>query len=444
MLHLGAIAWWLGCSAPGVGTVRPPVPPQDTMAPGPPRDRDPIVALRDGPPSNLLVLSIDTLRADAITAEGAPFVSARAAEGVSLTRHRSCSNWTVASMMCVWSGQTTIDLGYHPMTLDPVPPALWFLPDALAEQGFASALLTGNNLLTPESGITDGFDVGVDLHQKAAEVLVDGALTVFDEQLAGQDRWHLHVHLMDPHAPYAPPEAYLDGIEALPPIAYDLADLADVQRLKEEWSEVPDEERGPIEAHVRLRYAAEVRYLDDELARLWGELDARGALDDTLVLVVADHGEQIFEHDILGHGALLHPEETMVPAFFWARDLDPAAFAAPTTHADLAPTALHALGLPTGPRLGGEPLGVAPVGAPVFTMHAFTDRVTQVAVARDGVRLIYQFDGRSWLYRLADDPGEQAPVDPADPAAAALWEVLLPWIAEVEAVTGTVALDPGP
>lgn len=203
------VAVVLGCAAPPEVPPRPAAPEADTAVDTAPTSFAPHSVLRDrdGPARHVVMLSIDTLRRDAVTPASAPFLTGLAARGLSLERHRSCSNWTVASMMCALSGRSTVDLGFHPMTLDPLPDALEFLPDLLRDRGYAGRMVTGNELLVAENRLTDGYDEVVLAKSQPASVIVDRGLELLDGLRSGDAPWVLHLHFMDPHAPYDPPDA---------------------------------------------------------------------------------------------------------------------------------------------------------------------------------------------------------------------------------------------
>ncbi len=119
------------------------------------------------------------------------------------------------------------------------------------------------------------------------------------------------------------------------------------------------EDRDALGRHLQERYASSVRWLDDQLARIWQDLASRGLLDDTLVVLWSDHGEQHFERGYQAHAFTLYREESDVLGLFWSRGLAPGAWSGPTHAVDLVPTLLQLYGLAIPAGVTGEPLGSA-------------------------------------------------------------------------------------
>jgi len=402
-----------------------------------------------GPPRRLLMLSIDTLRRDAVGRYGSagesdtPFLDGLIGGGVALDDHVSCSSWTYPSMLCALSGRSTTDIGFEPLhdpAGEPLPlpdGQVELLADQLGRAGFDTALVSTNPFIHDSFGMTSGYRQRVlDTSLDAAGV-VDHGLDLLDG--VDRERWLLHLHFVDPHSPYDPPEAYLDGLDDLPPIGVDLTSYPAVEALADTWTSLPPDEVDAIEAHARLRYAGLARYVDDQIARLFSELDASGALDGTLVWLMTDHGEQFWEHDALGHGVSLYREENAAVAVFWSPDLIPGVWSSPTTHADLLPTALTALELDLLPTTGA-PVGYAPPSRPLLA-QIYQRGVTRQAVIQGGDKLIFDWAGIWWLYTVGD-PGETRNHITEDPVRAAeLWALLRPETEALQALYPDYAPD---
>jgi arylsulfatase A-like enzyme len=388
------------------------------------------------PPRNVLMISLETLRRDAVGFYGGegpdtPFLDGLLAGGVALEDHRSCSNWTYLSALCALSGSDGLTLGFLPggsESNEPLPGDVALLVDRLAEAGYSTGLVTTNAFIGSISGMDARFGVFDERDEAPAEETTEATLAALE---ALEPPWFLHAHFFDPHLRYTPPDEYLGELDALPPSPVDLVEKGVAGRIGAAWDGLSEEDRETLLAHLDARYRGEVAYLDDQLERLFTELDARGALEDTLVVLWSDHGEQLFEHGDFTHGRSLHVEETAAVAGFLAPGLAPARWSQPTTHADLAPTVLDALGLPPG-AIGGAPLGASDAGRALFLDHRGTD-VVQQAVVQDGWKLIYRWDGALTLYEAAADPGEQSERSAAEPERmAALWAALAPRVERLD------------
>ncbi len=394
------------------------------------------------PPANLLVLSLDTLRRDFVGryagTEDSPFLDGLLESSVVLDDHGSCSNWTVASFVCLNTGASSLDLGFEPLSGDPsvpdLPSELSAWPEALLGLGFDTGLVSANPFLRVEAGwaLGAGFRDHWLEANAVAEILAEEAL----ERVDGlRSPWLLQVHFMDTHEPYVAPEQFR---EPGPEIAYDLSDPEEVRRLESDWLTLDLEERADIQAALAADYRAEVRYLDHHLERLWEALDERGALDETLVLVVSDHGQQHLERARWAHGNHLNQEETAAIAAFWARGLAPRAWTGLTTHQDLGATldVLYGLDLE---RVTGAVIGEAAPSRPRFQQHYRTHDPEKLPTARQAVvtethRLSYAWDGVQHVHDRLADPAEAVDViETLSPELLAeLWDLLEPEVARYQ------------
>ena len=399
--------------------VDPCAPPLDD-----PVDPDALPLLDlDAPPSNLLMISIDTTRRDAVgrysgDPTATPFIDQLLASSYALDNHRSCSNWTLPSMLCVLSGRDATRA--HDGD---------YLGQRLVSEGFRAGYVTANTWIPAAwPGSYDyefvGGVGGVDLSAEAmaaARSFVDSG-----------ERWFLHVHYLDPHAPYHPPSSYLGGLADLPRVPWSLWSWEGTQELEAAWPYLSEQQQAEAMAHIQTRYAAELRFIDDVLATLWADLEAAGALDDTLVVLVSDHGEQLFQRGVLQHGDQLYDEENAAVAALWAPGVSGGAWAGPTTHKDLAPTALHALGLSVDEAvMEGLVVGTARPDRPRFTsvVKDVVRQAVEVQSSEGVLRLHYDWRGWVSLYDKRADPGERTDIwDPGDPGHRALYERLLPQV----------------
>ena len=395
-------------------------------------------------PTNLLWLSVDTLRRDVVGRYSGtvdtPFVDALLAEGVALDDHGGCSNWTAPSFHCLYTGARPLELGFVVESGDDAVPGsprrLDTLPEALEDAGFTARLVTSNPWLEPSSSwpLGHGFEVVEARPFASGAAITDVGLSLTQDLT---EPWFLQVHYLDPHEPYEAPEAFRDPVE---PIAYDLNDPLDVRQLESDWFTLPEADQQAIQAWADAEYRAEVRSWDHELERLWAGLEDRGLLDDTLVLLVSDHGQQHMERGRWAHGHHLHQEETGALAGFWARGLATETWTERTTHQDLAVTLAGLYGLSL-PDATGTLVGDASAARPRTMFHyrlqeTGADGVARHSVETDTWRLSYTWDGVIRLHDRQVDPDETEDLfDTADPAVIDdLWEILVPDLEAAEAL----------
>jgi arylsulfatase len=409
---------------------------------------------------NLLLITVDTLRADHLGCYGygrdtSPNLDRLAAESLLFERAASPRAKTTPAVVSLLSGLYPHDHGVRDLAapLDrPVP----LLQERLREAGWFTAAIVGNFVLTRErSGLDRGFDLWIDelpdvrgvpphdAPQRTARSLTDAALEVLEER---EGPWFLWLHYMDPHGAYEPPREHdvfsaetADPIpreEDLPPSPLHRFRLADYNVPEEAFlSGRPDANR------VRALYDGEIHYADAEIGRVLDRLRERGALEGTLVVVTADHGESLGEHRYwFEHGAYAYEATCHVPLIVhlpgsMERRAEPGVCMTPVSLVDLAPTLLELLGLPPLPlpSLAGTSraallAGHRADGRALFyekVEGAQLDRAVQIKAARLGDwKLIRRYahvtrEGRRELVALSDELYDLAsdPLEAVDLAA---------------------------
>lgn len=392
-------------------------------------------------PKNILMISVDTFRRDAIGAFGGsdrttPTLDALAEGGVALANHTTCANWTFAGITCTLRGAYNEENGFiprlNPDVRAPVPPGSGFLAGWLSDAGYFTAVHSGNGWYAPRWGNTQGHDLVVNGDKSNAFVLADAGLQEVDwHQSTYPDQpWFLHVHLMEPHAPYVPPAEYLAGEAELEPLPFpiDWADKDQHYELIAQWPAMTPDQQRILEQHLRFRYKAELRYWDDQLQDILIQANARGLLDDTLVVLWNDHGEQFWEHGYQTHAYTLFREENDGWAIFWAKNIVPQRHEAPTVSIDLVPTLLTLEDIPVPPEVTGSPLGTRDPEAPRYATSVA--RLGAVQMVRLGDwKMNFSWSGALRVYDLAADPNEQDNLfDVDDPKTQELWDTLEPWV----------------
>ena len=216
----------------------------------------------------------------------------------------------------------------------------------------------------------------------------------------GRSRWFLVVHYMDPHDPYF----------AHP---YDGTAISRVETPRPS----PDDT-----ARMKELYAGEVRYMDEHLGRLMEWAEGEGLLENTMVVVTSDHGEEFGEHDGWWHGNRLYDEQIRVPLIIrYPREEGPRASVTSdlVRSIDVAPTVAELAGSAPGPRWQGvsllreyelrDPLDRVGLAETVFegwSTVALRDRDWKL-IRNEGARPRFEPRPPSELYFLRGDPGEQ-------------------------------------
>ncbi|HET6303952.1 MAG TPA: sulfatase [Myxococcota bacterium] len=388
--------------------------------------------------SDVIFVLADTLRADALGAYGAkpspsPFLDELAAGAVRFELAIAQAPWTLPS---VWSLMTSL----HPSTLDPESRgaanrrALGLRPDArvarlaaqLRASGWHTAGFQKNPLLSPGSGLELGFDVYESVGGDRAELhsagqLVSAALhwaeTFADVRRRGMaSPFFLYVHFMDPHINYQPPPSFV------PPEARDYDGPVDGSaRSIHALLKQPGGPRPSDVAQMRALYRGEVTYLDAQLRRLFDNLRDLGLWTDrTLVVFVADHGEQFGEHGGYEHGDV-YAENVHVPLWLRGAGLEPRSVPDVVRIVDVAPTVLDLLGVAGLPAAEGRSLAALLQGLPLDPVAAITEYGARVRVTDRRFSLVRSSDGAQ-LFDVSVDPGEKTDLAGALPAQVAALE----------------------
>jgi len=394
---------------------------------------------------NLLMISMDTLRIDRLGRYGceqfSPFIDSLLKAGVVLDNHHSCSSWTLPSATCVLTGQDPVELGAFPRILTgekipKIPDQAVTLASSLGDAGFRTLLLSSNLYISEKSNLDRGYDKAIS-KSKPAQILLNAFLEEIDalEDADATTPWFAHVHLIDPHTPYAPPNEYLAGLEDLPSIDWDLNAVGVARTLAENWSDLTRQAQKDVREHLAFRYAAEIRYLNDALEGFFADLEKRGVLEHTLIVLWSDHGEQFWEHGLWGHGLSLHAGENRATAAFLGPGVPRRDWKEPTTHTDIAPTILTALGVAVPSVYSGAIVGTETADRPLWANTVPKHYPITQSVAQNNQVLIYSWDGQKKFYDWSTDPFEQQNLyDSNNEAVQSLWAHLLPEIEALQAL----------
>ncbi len=396
-----------------------------------------------GRPSVVFIL-LDSVRLDHLGWGGSelptsPRLDALAAQGVRFTQAITQAPWTKPSVGTLFTGLTP---SAHEAT-GRYSALAWdrrTLAEAFAAAGYRTFGYSSNPNVTRLFQFDQGFQRFHENTTEAADQLIEVSRVQADPTDAGKDPFFLYLHFNDAHYPYEPRETSVTSAGTQP--IRGLFNRTGRAPLLNGETETAFREGGgtsftaeDAEA-LRLAYAEEVRWLDDQVGDMVEKLLA--VRDDVLVVILADHGEEFLEHGDLGHGHSLHEELVRVPLqFAWSPalgaklGLKAGSRAEQVRLMDVPPTLLELAGLTwpaAAPPLAGASLlpalrgAAASEGAAEVAAFAETDYfgspLSGVAgplrmLRQPGAKLVISdpwteaFAGRSWLYDLTTDPGER-------------------------------------
>jgi arylsulfatase len=308
---------------------------------------------------NILLIGIDTLRAEALGAWGkdpspTPSLDRLAGESDVWPDAYTVFNVTNPSFISMMTGLYGKNHGVYDLKT-PLPPSHITLAKRLSVAGYDTlALISASHLGDHNSGLGQGFaEVHTATEQSAAEMNVDATMDWLAAHSQRTKPFFLWLHLFDPHTPHTPPEPYALGFR--PAEAMGLAPVR-------AW--IPFRPPGPrgfteqVLGADRDLYYGEVAYLDRQVGRLMDFLASRDLLRNTVVAVVADHGENLGEHGIRFRHVGLFDTTTHVPLMIrWPdrRERQGHRFPGLVQTIDLYPTLLAAAGLKAD-RVDGQDL----------------------------------------------------------------------------------------
>jgi choline-sulfatase len=367
-----------------------------------------IAACRRAPPPpptarHLILVTIDTLRADRLGAYGNPRVATPrldriGREGAVADQATAHVPLTRPSHVSLFTGRIPPHTGIRDNASPAVVPDVPLLAETLKRSGFVTAAFVSSVVLDASSGLDRGFDTyaaafeseGAGAQflgtvQKKGDVTTGEAVAWLDalKKPAGSGpRVFLWLHLYDPHDPYEPPEPYATRYQDRP-------------------------------------YDGEVAFADELVGRLDDALGRLGMREESLLLVTADHGEGLGEHDETLHGFFAYQSTLRIPLLVRGPGVLPGLRLKPVVRlVDVYPTVLDLLNVsrPPDARLDGADLAAAlrgsgPPAEPVVYAESLVPLLhfgwSDLRVVREG-RWKYIEAPRPELYDLATDPGETA------------------------------------
>ena len=290
-------------------------------------------------PRSALLVTIDTIRPDALALYGGPAgatptLTSLAAEGLVFDQARTVAPITLPSHASMMTGLYPIRHGVRDNGWTPLPADAETLAELAREAGYETAAFVGSVVLKGDWGLGQGFDVydepvetgaQSDAHytRRDAREVVDAALGWLEARDTGKP-FFAWLHFFDPHAPYAPPPEHLKRAGGNP-------------------------------------YHGEAAFVDAELGRFCDALRAAGAWGDLTVVVVGDHGESLGEHGEATHASFCYDSTLKIPLVVRAPGLpNPGTRSSATVSAvDVLPTVAAALDLPVSDGVDGVSLTAA-------------------------------------------------------------------------------------
>ena len=344
---------------------------------------------RDAAPTNVVVITLDTVRIDRLSPYGfmnvsLPHLERLAREGVVFDEATSPVPLTLPAHTSIFTGLLPPHHGVRDNAGAALPDSQTTLAEVLKAHGFRTGAFVGSMVLDPERGLKQGFDeyVGIgkkdartpEERQRRAGAVIDDATQWLGT--VGESPFFLWTHIYDAHQPYDPPEPYRTTYGHNP-------------------------------------YVGEIAYADSQIGRLIDALERRHLLDRTAIIVVGDHGESLGEHGERDHGIFLYENVIRVPFIVRAPSVRPNRIGEVVRLTDVMPTVLDLLHVPAPPTDGVSLVDLMRGRAHNLGLEAYSESMYPERFGWSSLRAIrdgqYKFIAapRPELYDLYDDPFEE-------------------------------------
>jgi arylsulfatase A-like enzyme len=433
--------------------------PDPELPPGGPATVDGLYFYSGITPKNAIVIVIDTLAVGHLASWGGsvstPWFDDFVEETVFAEQAWACATWTLPSFECIYTGRVPLDSGFAPLagiqeiSQEGIVPTLGRSTADLNSTAWGGEFLTNSGVRVTSVGTNPPhewhFPSWYESHTDhrygetgwetqnydgSADWVFEESLAMLEASMAEEPEggWIHFAHLMDPHTGLDPDGKSLKavgGTEDLPAFPVDGLTPADVAthrppqngevRLGSLLNSLSENEIEALRLWMNRYYDAEVYGMLGALERFLWEAGQLGALDDSLVVVLSDHGESLGERGSFWmHNVSPYQAERQIALMFWAEHLQPGRFSGTVTHSDVLPTLVEILDIqPAGEwetwaeGMTGWSVGHAPPERVVFTYAQVLQGMNASVVAHhDGYALIYWFDGRLELYDTKNDPLE--------------------------------------
>jgi arylsulfatase len=377
------------------------------------------------PEPNVLMITIDTLRADRLGTYGfqlatSPAIDRLAAQGVVFERAISGASFTAGSHASIMASRYTREhtIGYE--NGETRLEGITTLAEIFNQEGYQTAAFIGNIVLNRNSGLDRGFEI-YDDELPSAELNRKFAFERIAEQtterallwLQNRDSrpFFLWVHYQDPHGPYTPPPEYKGRFQPeFKPDEKPLPVLKDVSGL----NGIPSYQELDAVRHpsiYKTRYAEEIAYADHWIGELISHVDAIASDAGTIVVLTADHGESLGEEGrYFLHGSSTAPDQAHIPLILRAPGLPEGRRTEIVHHVDVMPTLLDLVGIETPAGTSGIALGPVLRGdSPLPDRLVYCDEGSDLSAYGPGGFVRVSGILAAWNSGEVDHPARMAP-----------------------------------
>lgn len=384
-------------------------------------------------PPNVLLIVVDTLRQDHLSLYGhtrrtSPALDAFSERCLVYERAYAQAPWTTPSIGALLSSRYPTSLGIRG-DRSVLPSDVTTLPEVLSGAGYRTAAVVSHSFCSERWGFAQGFtdfdESNVLGHDAVtSEGVTERGLAFLEGPGVEAQPWFLWLHYFDPHC------AYIEQSEAFAGTEPYEGPVRSGQLYSELWKQrrsltAPDFEE------LRRLYDSEIHHTDHQVGRILEHLEREGLLENTIVVITADHGEEFGDHGSLGHARTLHEELIRVPLLIHVPGTQPGRLDTPVALIDVYPTLLESLGLEAPTDLEGQDILPGGVGLePGRVVFSETQRGNRLRAAIDATHKVVLQAKRPvpTVYDLSADPaGLEALEGRPGVVPPALHQELLTW-----------------
>jgi len=371
---------------------------------------------------NVVVISVDTMRADALKKWGGkPFIAPQmnylAEKGAIFSQIRAESSWTLPSHTSLFTGNTPWAMGVDDVE-DKLAPEKITFTEVLRANGYSTFAVVTHLFLDRPYGLAQGFENVVYPESENA----DDAVTYSISWIRSTKKpYFLFLHLFDAHWPYNPPGGVIEQLQSeAPPKA--VTRIARLKSVDDYVKKALGPNKNLLNA-ARALYYSEVNFADTQLGRLFYEL--LNADDPPYILLISDHGEAFGEKWIIGHALTLDEVLIHVPVILVGPGIQPGRKVnSPGQLADMPAMLFDLLGIPKPPQFLGRNLLKEDKAPPSISCTSFAMEDQNCAIFFNGYKYAQsmflrlkgrKIERRPTLYDIADDPNEEQDLRHANP-----------------------------
>ena len=362
---------------------------------------------------NVLLISIDALRPDHLGCYGykrdtSPNIDRLAKEGVLFTQAITQAPYTAAAMAAIFTStfprKHNVNDVYEWLDQENIT-----LAEILRDKKYKTKALSENFVISKKRGFEQGFD-SYEFKDEPLEGLSDTIKWIESNK---NSRFFLWIHIMAPHEPFIPPEPYSKLF--LNDNLYEKKEQLNITNEISGFGGIPKRvaSQGITDISYYIsQYDGEISFADSQVGTLINKLIDLGLQNKTLIILIADHGEDLGEHNYyFTHGVTLYDAAIRIPLIMRLPGLIPQNIVIneQVRSIDIMPTILDILGIKINRKIEGhslEPL-ILNKQKKKLALYAFSYTTNKLSIRTSEWKLIYDYNNKKLeLYNLKKDPGE--------------------------------------